>query len=55
MLGIVWVLGGERGFNISEIVANIKNNPLSYGLAFIGTLLCAGYCIVTIRISKGTN
>lgn len=55
MLGIVWVLGGEGGFNVSEIMANIKNNPLSYGLAFIGALLWAGYCVVTIRISKGTN
>ncbi|MFC3757620.1 aromatic amino acid DMT transporter YddG [Chryseobacterium tructae] len=55
MLGIVWVLGGEQGLDISQMVANIKTNPLSYGLAFIGALLWAAYCVVTVRIAKGVN
>lgn len=55
MLGIVWVLGGEQGFNILEMLSNIQKNPLSYGLAFLGALLWAGYCVVTIRISNGAN
>jgi drug/metabolite transporter (DMT)-like permease len=55
MLGIVWVLGGEQGFNVSEMLSNIEKNPLSYGLAFLGALLWAGYCVVTIRISNGFN
>ncbi|WP_144219249.1 MULTISPECIES: aromatic amino acid DMT transporter YddG [Flavobacterium] len=55
MLGIVWVLGGEQGFNVSEMLSNIEKNPLSYGLAFLGALLWAGYCVVTIRISNGVN
>lgn len=55
MSGIVWVLGGEQGFNVSEMLSNIEKNPLSYGLAFLGALLWAGYCVVTIRISNGAN
>lgn len=55
MLGLIWVLGGEEGFNISEIWANINVNPLSYGLAFLGAILWAAYCVVTIRLAKGKN
>ncbi|WP_437918679.1 aromatic amino acid DMT transporter YddG [Sphingobacterium sp. LRF_L2] len=55
MLGIVWVLGGEEGFNISEMLSNIQTNPLSYGLAFLGAILWAVYCVVTVRIAKGVN
>ncbi|BAP31488.1 permease of drug/metabolite transporter [Chryseobacterium sp. StRB126] len=55
MLGIVWVLGGEQGLDISQMQANIKTNPLSYGLAFIGALLWAAYCVVTVRIANGVN
>ncbi|WP_347220156.1 aromatic amino acid DMT transporter YddG [Chryseobacterium sp.] len=55
MLGIVWVLGGEQGLSISQMLANIKTNPLSYGLAFIGALLWAAYCVVTVRIANGIN
>ncbi len=55
MLGIVWVLGGEQGINISEMLANIKTNPLSYGLAFTGAVLWAAYCVVTVRMANGVN
>lgn len=55
MLGIIWVLGGEQGLDISQMVINIKTNPLSYGLAFIGALLWAAYCVVTVRIANGVN
>ncbi|MES2774096.1 MAG: aromatic amino acid DMT transporter YddG [Bacteroidota bacterium] len=55
MVGIVWVLGGDEGFNISEVFTNIKTNPLSYGLAFLGALLWAAYCVVTIKIARGVN
>ena len=55
MLGIIWVLGGEQDLDISQMTANIKTNPLSYGLAFIGALLWAAYCIVTVRIANGVN
>jgi drug/metabolite transporter (DMT)-like permease len=55
MLGICWVLGGDQGLDIAEIGANIRDNPLSYGLAFIGALIWATYCTVTARIAKGRN
>lgn len=55
MLGIIWVLGGEQDLDISQMTANIKTNPLSYGLTFIGALLWAAYCIVTVRIANGVN
>lgn len=55
MLGVVWVLGGDEGLNISEVLANIRSNPLSYGLAFLGAVLWAAYCVVTIRIANGVN
>ena len=55
MLGIVWVLGGENGLNIAEMIVHIKTNPLSYGLAFLGAILWAAYCVATVRISGGVN
>lgn len=55
MLGIVWVLGGNQGLNLSEMMTNIKTNPLSYGLAFIGAILWAAYCVVTVRMANGVN
>ncbi|OJU54140.1 MAG: hypothetical protein BGN93_13510, partial [Acinetobacter sp. 39-4] len=55
ILGICWVLGGEQGLDLSGMLHNIQNNPLSYGLAFIGTLLWAAYCTLTARIAQGTN
>ncbi|RZF56718.1 drug/metabolite DMT transporter permease [Acinetobacter halotolerans] len=55
LLGICWVLGGEQGFDLIGMWQNIQNNPLSYGLAFIGTLLWAAYCTLTARIANGSN
>lgn len=55
MIGIMWVLGGDHGLNISEMITNIKANPFSYGLAFIGALLWSAYCVVTIKFAKGVN
>lgn len=55
MLGICRVLGGDQGLDIAEIGANIRDNPLSYGLAFFGALIWATYCTVTARIAKGSN
>lgn len=55
MIGIMWVLGGDEGIDISQVISNIKDNPLSYGLAFIGAILWAAYCVVTIKFAKGIN
>ncbi|MBW3512938.1 aromatic amino acid DMT transporter YddG [Janthinobacterium sp. NKUCC06_STL] len=53
--GISWVLGGEQGFDLTGSVANVRGNPLSYGLAFAGALIWAAYCTVTARIAQGKN
>jgi drug/metabolite transporter (DMT)-like permease len=55
MAGICWVLGGEQGLDVGAMVANVRTNPLSYGLAFAGAVIWATYCIVTARIAKGSN
>ena len=53
--GVCWVLGGDGGLDPQAMAANVRDNPLSYGLAFIGTLVWASYCTVTARIAKGSN
>lgn len=55
MVGIVWVLGGAQGLDLAETVANIRTNPLSYGLAFLGAILWSVYCIITPRMADGVN
>jgi drug/metabolite transporter (DMT)-like permease len=55
VVGICWVLGGERGFDAAGMLANVRDNPLSYGLAFAGALIWAAYCTVTARIAGGAN
>ncbi|HCA5035456.1 TPA: aromatic amino acid DMT transporter YddG [Acinetobacter baumannii] len=55
IIGICWVLGGEQGLDFSSMLSNIKDNPLSYGLAFSGALIWATYCTVTARIAQGKN
>ncbi|HJE29047.1 MAG TPA: aromatic amino acid DMT transporter YddG, partial [Pseudomonas nitrititolerans] len=55
ILGICWVLGGEQGLDLSGMTANIRDNPLSYGLAFAGAVIWAAYCTVTTRIAGGKN
>jgi Permeases of the drug/metabolite transporter (DMT) superfamily len=55
LLGVSWVLGGEQGLNIDEIISNIISNPLSYILAFVGAFIWAAYCTVTTKYAKGKN
>jgi drug/metabolite transporter (DMT)-like permease len=55
MMGIGWVLGGDQGIDLAGMLANVKDNPLSYGLAFSGALIWAAYCTVTARIANGKN
>jgi drug/metabolite transporter (DMT)-like permease len=55
VVGIGWVLGGEQGFDLPGMLDNVRDNPLSYGLAFAGALIWAGYCTVTARIAGGKN
>ena len=53
--GICRVLGGDQGFDAAGMLANVRDNPLSYGLAFAGALIWAAYCTVTARIAGGKN
>jgi drug/metabolite transporter (DMT)-like permease len=55
ILGICLVLGGDQGLNFAGMVLNVKDNPLSYGLAFSGAVIWAAYCTVTARIAQGKN
>ncbi|MGY5957065.1 aromatic amino acid DMT transporter YddG [Kosakonia sp. BK9b] len=55
LLGVCWVLGGEKGLNIADIQQNILSNPLSYALAFAGAFIWAIYCTVTTKYAKGAN
>jgi drug/metabolite transporter (DMT)-like permease len=55
ILGICLVLGGEQGLDLAGMAANVRDNPLSYGLAFAGALIWAAYCTVTSRIAGGKN
>ena len=54
MLGICRVLGGDRA-STRPACHNVADNPLSYGLAFVGALIWAGYCTVTARLADGKN
>jgi len=55
VVGIGRVLGGDGGFSLTEMMNNIMDNPLSYGLAFSGAVIWAIYCVVTQRIAQGNN
>ncbi len=55
VLGICQVLGGDQGLDVAGMAANVRDNPLSYGLAFAGAVIWAGYCTVTARIAAGKN
>ena len=55
ILGIASVLGGEQGLDVISMAANVRDNPLSYGLAFAGAIIWAAYCTVTARIAQGKN
>lgn len=55
IVGIGRVLGGNQGFSLSEIINNVMDNPLSYGLAFSGAIIWAIYCVVTKIIAGGNN
>ena len=47
LTGVCWVLGGENGLNLDEIISNVASSPLSYFLAFLGAFIWATYCTGT--------
>ncbi|MFG6434659.1 aromatic amino acid DMT transporter YddG [Klebsiella quasipneumoniae] len=55
IVGIGRVLGSDGGFSLTEMMNNVMDNPLSYGLAFSGAVIWAIYCVVTQRIAQGNN
>ena len=55
IVGIGRVLGGDDGFSLTEMMNNVMDNPLSYGLAFSGAVIWAIYCVVSQRIAQGNN
>jgi hypothetical protein len=36
---ILWILEGDQGLNLTTMVVNVGDNPLSYGLALSGVLI----------------
>lgn len=55
LAGVCQVLAGEQGLDVAGMLANLRSNPLSYGLAFLGAVLWAAYCTVTARMARGQN
>lgn len=55
LIGICWVLGGDQGLSLEGMLSNVQNNPLSYGLALLGTVLWASYCTITAKMANGKN
>lgn len=55
IIGIGFVLGGDAGFSLKEMISNIQSNPFSYGLASLGVFLWAAYCTLTARSANGKN
>lgn len=42
LLGVSWVVGGDKGLSLADIAQNVISNPLSYGLCrglYLGRLL----------------
>ena len=54
-VGICWVVGGDQGLDAASMIANVQDNPLSYGLAFSGAVIWAAYCTVTTNVAQGKN
>jgi len=55
LLGVSWVVGGDKGLSLADIAQNVVSNPLSYGLAFVGAFIWAAYCTVTSKYARGQN
>ena len=55
IIGICFVLAGDAGLQLKDILLNVKTNSLSYGLAFLGVFLWASYCTLTARSAHGKN
>lgn len=54
-LGVAWSISGESGFNIYNLINNIKTDPIPYLLAFIAAFLWGLYCNLSKRFNNGNN
>lgn len=54
LLGILWVVGSD-GLALDSVLANIRSNPLGYGLAASCAITFALYCNITRRYANGQN
>ncbi|MGP2703384.1 aromatic amino acid DMT transporter YddG [Serratia marcescens] len=55
LFGIGWIMSGEGGWSPAQMLANVRSNPLSYGLVFSGAVIWALYCNLTKKIAQGSN
>ena len=55
LFGIGWIMSGKGGWSPAQMLANVRSNPLSYGLAFSGAVIWALYCNLTKKIAQGSN
>lgn len=54
-LGVMLVLGGDKGIQPGQIWLHVQNNPWSYLLAFCGAVAWAAYSNLTRAWSNGQN
>ena len=50
--GIIFIQAGDGALNLDTIITNLRSNPLSYILAFIGAILWSLYCVLTKKIRR---
>ena len=55
VLGISHVLGQGQGDLWQSMLANLRENPLSFALAFSGAIIWSLYCVLTQRLANGCN
>ncbi|CAI0820851.1 Aromatic amino acid exporter YddG [Serratia liquefaciens] len=55
LFGIGWIMSGEGGWSLAQMLENVRSNPLSYSLAFGGAVIWALYCNLTKKIAQGHN
>lgn len=55
LFGIGWIMSGEGGWSPAQMLANVRSNPLSYGLAFSGAVIWALYCNLTKKIARAAT
>ena len=53
--GVAITVSGDKGFSISQLFANVGDNPLVYLMAFSGAILWAIYCNLTRRQQSKHN